>query len=655
MNRNILKLLLSAAFVMCCTFSALADDLGTPPDNEIWYTSNDGQVVTPYVTAFGGATIQSNEYDAVANKGRIIFNSNVTTIGAHTFENCSSLTSINLPSVLTNIGYQSFQGCTNLAEINIPHGVTIIDVYTFSGCAGLTEINIPNSVTSIGSGAFNGCTGLTGINIPNSVTSIGNSAFSGCTNLISIRLPNGLTRINNFVFQNCTGLTEINIPNGVTSIGGYAFLGCTSLTYMIVLAQNPPQLDTNVFYGIPANIPVYVPDKDVYSNTGKWKGYNFDFKNIDDNIFAYKQLSLREIHAALQGISLSDDETTAVNGHIQYINSVPDNAEATLENKAIIDNAKNVALAVIDLRIAKDTAIAEINAAMQEVTLSDDKTEVVNGYIQTIQDATTLEDVTTAKYAALAVIDLRIAKEAAIAEINDAMQEVTLSDDETTAVNGHIQTIQDATTLEDVITAKNAALAVINLRIAKDIAIAEINDAMQEVTLSDDETTAVNGHIQQIQDATTLEDVTTAKNAALAIISQAIIRNVREDALAALAAALQSVTSTYITNLAQQYIDIINSATDITVIDNARNTAVAVLNAAVGAYQAGKSEALGTMGTECTDCPAVKVTKGDKTVKLYNPEKVEFIKENGTPAVRVTRSDNSNETYLNPKKVDFGK
>ncbi|MCQ2306840.1 MAG: hypothetical protein MJ000_04650, partial [Bacteroidales bacterium] len=156
---------------------------------------------------------------------------------------------------------------------------------------------------------------------------------------------------------------------------------------------------------------------------------------------------------------------------------------------------------------------------------------------------------------------------------------------------------------------------------------AEINDAMQEVTLSDDETTAVNGHIQQIQDATTLEDVTTAKNAALAIISQAIIRNVREDALAALAAALQSVTSTYITNLAQQYIDIINSATDITVIDNARNTAVAVLNAAVGAYQAGKSEALGTMGTECTDCPAVKVTKGDKTVKLYNPEKVEFIKE----------------------------
>ena len=34
MNRNILKLLLSAAFVMCCTFSALAQ-LGTPPGNEI--------------------------------------------------------------------------------------------------------------------------------------------------------------------------------------------------------------------------------------------------------------------------------------------------------------------------------------------------------------------------------------------------------------------------------------------------------------------------------------------------------------------------------------------------------------------------------------------------------------------------------------------
>ena len=38
-------------------------------------------------------------------------------------------------------------------------------------------------------------------------------------------------------------------------------------------------------------------------------------------------------------------------------------------------------------------------------------------------------------------------------------------------------------------------------------------------------------------------------------------------------------------------------------------------------------EFLGEMAEPCEDCPSIEVTKGDKTVKLYNPEKVEFKKE----------------------------
>ena len=33
------------------------------------------------------------------------------------------------------------------------------------------------------------------------------------------------------------------------------------------------------------------------------------------------------------------------------------------------------------------------------------------------------------------------------------------------------------------------------------------------------------------------------------------------------------------------------------------------------------------VGDECTDCPAIEVTKGAKKVTLYNPEKVEFMKK----------------------------
>ena len=52
----------------------------------------------------------------------------------------------------------------------------------------------------------------------------------------------------------------------------------------------------------------------------------------------------------------------------------------------------------------------------------------------------------------------------------------------------------------------------------------------------------------------------------------------------------------------------------------------------------------------------VKITnQDDSTITLFGLKKVEFIKENGTPAVRVTRADDSTMIYTNPKKVDFGK
>ena len=50
------------------------------------------------------------------------------------------------------------------------------------------------------------------------------------------------------------------------------------------------------------------------------------------------------------------------------------------------------------------------------------------------------------------------------------------------------------------------------------------------------------------------------------------------------------------------------------------------LQYAISIYNSGKAAALGSMGEPCDDCPAVNVIKGTKTVKLYNPEKVEFIK-----------------------------
>ena len=104
MNRNILRLLLSAVLVMCCTMTTWAG-LGTPPDNEIWYTSRDGNVIAPYYDNVFGATIQSNTYND--GKGVIKFNGPVTQVGDWAFYK-TKLTSMSLPNSVKSIGYRAF-------------------------------------------------------------------------------------------------------------------------------------------------------------------------------------------------------------------------------------------------------------------------------------------------------------------------------------------------------------------------------------------------------------------------------------------------------------------------------------------------------------------------------------------------------------------
>ena len=64
------------------------------PNNEIWYTSSDGKIVTPYKTKVFGANIVSNIYEN--SKGIITFDGDVTQIGDSAFRNCTSLTSVTI-------------------------------------------------------------------------------------------------------------------------------------------------------------------------------------------------------------------------------------------------------------------------------------------------------------------------------------------------------------------------------------------------------------------------------------------------------------------------------------------------------------------------------------------------------------------------------
>ena len=222
-------------------------------NNKIFYTSTDGQIVTPDIgtgeeSKGFGANIVSNTYSG--GRGVIVFDGPVTKIGYTAFGRCNTLQTIVIPDSVTSIGSYAFSYCTSLTTITIPDSVTSIGMSAFFSCECLTSITIPDSVTSIGDATFENCSSLTTITIPDSITSIGQIAFYGCTSLTSITIPNSVKRIDIGVFERCTSLISITIPVSVRGINYNAFKDCNQLSEVIVNTVTPPELYPEQYTGI---------------------------------------------------------------------------------------------------------------------------------------------------------------------------------------------------------------------------------------------------------------------------------------------------------------------------------------------------------------------------------------------------------------------
>ena len=225
-----------------------------------------------------------------------------SSIGASAFQNCYSLTQINIPDSVTTIRTNTFNNCYSLTQINIPDSVTSIETSAFQNCYSLTQINIPDSVTSIGASAFQACRSLTQINIPDSITSIGASAFGGCYSLTQINIPDRVTYIGNSAFQSCYSLTQINIPDSITSIGANAFGGCTTLCDILNESKSA-LVNTNVFNGLLSTYRIYVPRSNL-----SW----FETETNWSTIYAQGHI-------------------VAIEDHIQYLESIGFDVEAYKE------------------------------------------------------------------------------------------------------------------------------------------------------------------------------------------------------------------------------------------------------------------------------------------------------------------------------------
>lgn len=169
-----------------------------------------------------------------------------TTADGSAFGYCENVTSISLPSTLESMYGSSFD-TTNVSSITIDEHNTnykTIDgnVYTadekklvvYCGAKTATEFTVPEGVEDIDRYAFSTAPNIKKVTLADGMTSVPNTAFRACSSLEEIVLPETVTKICSGAFTYCSKLKKINLTEGVTEIESSAFEGCNSLTELTI-------------------------------------------------------------------------------------------------------------------------------------------------------------------------------------------------------------------------------------------------------------------------------------------------------------------------------------------------------------------------------------------------------------------------------------
>lgn len=192
---------------------------------------------------------------------RIVLPLQTTKIEADAFRNCSSLHTIEVPTLVESI--ETSAGCTALAEINVQAGNSHYcskDGVLLSGDGKSIlwfpmgkegEYTLPSSVTTVGDYAFRNCR-IETFHFADGLTSIGKYAFYN-SSVKEVSLPSTVKQIPTGLFQKCADLTTVHLGKNTELLGDYVFDGCP-ITNLYISAPTPPYCSNSTFASSGNNI-----------------------------------------------------------------------------------------------------------------------------------------------------------------------------------------------------------------------------------------------------------------------------------------------------------------------------------------------------------------------------------------------------------------
>lgn len=192
---------------------------------------------------------------------RIVLPLQTTKIEADAFRNCSSLHTIEVPTLVESI--ETSAGCTALTEINVQAGnshYSSKDGVLLSGdgknilwfpMGKKGEYTLPSTVTTVGDYAFRNCR-IETFHFADGLTSIGKYAFYN-SSVKEVSLPSTVKQIPTGLFQKCADLTTVHLGKNTEMLGDYVFDGCP-ITNLYISAPTPPYCSNNTFASSGNNI-----------------------------------------------------------------------------------------------------------------------------------------------------------------------------------------------------------------------------------------------------------------------------------------------------------------------------------------------------------------------------------------------------------------